>query len=258
LNYYIPIKDYSNKFFITSPTLINLLCYPKFNPVNYATKIKDLFSLDLKFVILEGNTVLYNNNILGKGCEGLVLKVENIKNEIMALKIKRTDSCRFSMKNEFDFYKLANKYKIGPKVYSYIVDMLLMEFLDGISIENWFLKTKLDSYSIKTIIINILNQCFILDKINLDHGQLNKLYNHIIISPDDLNCTIIDFESASTFRKVSNLTSAFQGLFFKGVISKQINKYIDYENKKNEFLKLLKGYKRNISKEKFDSLMSLI
>ena len=237
---------------------MSLICYPKFSTVNYATKIKDLFSLDLKFVILEGNTVLYNNNILGKGCEGLVLKVENIKNEIMALKIKRTDSCRFSMKNEFDFYKLANMYKIGPKVCSYTVDMLLMEFLEGISVENWFLKTKLDSYLIKKVVISILNQCFILDKINLDHGQLNKLYNHIIISPDDLKCTIIDFESASTIRKVSNLTSAFQGIFFKGIISKQIQKFINYENKKNEFLKLLKEYKKNISKENFDSIISLI
>src|SRR6476661_8748523 len=237
---------------------MNLICYPKFNSVNYARKIKDLCLLDLKFIILEGNTILYNNNILGKGCEGLVLKVENINNEIMALKIKRTDSCRFNMKNEFDFYNLANMYKIGPKVYSCTVDLLLMEFLEGTSIENWFLKTKLDSDLIKTIVISILNQCFILDKINLDHGQLNKLYNHIIISPDNLKCTIIDFESASSSRKVSNLTSAFQGLFFKGIISKQIQKFINYEYKKNEFLKLLKRYKRNISKENFESIISLI
>jgi putative serine/threonine protein kinase len=103
-----------------------------------------------------------------------------------------------------------------------------------------------------------LNQCFVLDQINLDHGQLNKLYNHIIISPDGLTCTIIDFESSSTSRKVSNLTSAFQGLFFKGIIAKQINKFIDYENKKMECLELLKEYKRNNSRENFDSLMSLI
>ena len=237
---------------------MNLLCYPRFSTLDYATKIKDLFLMDLKFVILEGSTVLHNNNILGKGCEGLVLKVENINNEFMALKIKRTDSCRFSMKNEFEFYKLANGYEIGPEVYSYNADMLLMEFLDGSSIENWFLKTKLDSYIIKTVIIDILSQCFILDKINLDHGQLNKLYNHIIISPGNLRCTIIDFESGSTSRRVSNLTSAFQGLLFKGIISRQINKFINYESKKDEFMEQLKEYKQNISKENFDSLMSLI
>ena len=248
----------SKKYYIKSPRLMNLICYPKFNAINYALKIKDLFTLHLKFVILEGNTMLYNNNILGKGCEGLVLKVETNENKVMAAKIKRTDSCRFSMKSEYDFYRFANIYEIGPKVYSCTDNILLMDFLEGISVENWFLETKLDSQMIKTVIIRILNQCFILDKMNLDHGQLNKLCNHIIIRPDDLKCTIIDFESSSTIRKVSNLTSAFQGLFFKGIISKKINSYINYENKKREFLKLLKIYKRNISKENFDSIISLI
>lgn len=248
----------SKKYSITTPDLMNLICYPKFNAVNYALKIKDLFELHIKFVILEGNTILYNNNILGKGCEGLVLKVENDENKTLAAKIKRTDSCRFSMRNEYDFYCLANMYAIGPKVYSYTDNILLMDFLEGVSIENWFLKTKLDSYMIKTVVISILNQCFILDKINLDHGQLNKLYNHIVIRPDDLKCTIIDFESASKSRRVSNLTSVFQGLFFRGLISKKINDCINYGNKKKEFLKLLKIYKNHISKENFDSILSLI
>jgi putative serine/threonine protein kinase len=238
--------------------VVDLLCYPKFSANNYLAKIKDFFSLNLKFVLLEGATVLYNKNILGKGCEGLVLKVEDVKNEIMALKIKRTDSCRFGMKPEFEYYKLANSYGIGPRVHCCTNDFLLMEYIDGLSIENWFSNAKLDRYLIKSVVANILNQCFVLDKISLDHGQLNKLYNHINISPDGLNCTIIDFESASTSRKVSNLTSAFQGLFFKGIISKQINKFIDYGNKKNDLLKSLKDYKKNISKEKFDSLMALI
>ncbi len=249
---------YSTKFFITSADLINVICYPHFDLIDYIKKVEDLLSLDLKFVILEGNTILYNDKILGKGCEGIVLKVQNIKEDFLALKIRRTDSCRITMKNEYDFYNLANRYNIGPIVYSYTANMLLMQFLEGLSIENWFLQTKLDSNMIKTVVIDILNQCFLLDKINLDHGQLNKLYNHIIVSPYDLKCTIIDFESASKLRRVSNLTSAFQGIFFKGVISRQIQKHINYENKKIEFLKLLQEYKRNISKDSFNSLISLI
>lgn len=250
--------DYSTKFFITSTDLINVLCYPRFNLIDYIKKIEDLLSLDLKYVVLEGNTILYNDKILGKGCEGVVLKVQNIKDELFALKIRRTDSCRITMKNEYDFYRLANTYKIGPIVYSYTVNMLLMQFLEGLSIEKWFLQTKLDSHMIKTVVIDILNQCFILDKMNIDHGQLNKLYNHVIVSPYDLKCPTIDFESASISRRVSNLTSAFQGLFFKGIISKQIQKHINYENKKIEFLKLLQEYKRNISEDNFNSIISLI
>ena len=249
---------YSTKFFITSTGLINVICYPHFDLTDYIKKVEDLISLDLKFVILDGNTIVCNNKILGKGCEGIVLKVQNNRDELLALKIRRTDSCRITMKNEYDFYKIANSYNIGPIVYSHTVNMLLMQFLEGLSIENWFLQTKLDSNMIKTVVFDILNQCFLLDKINLDHGQLNKLYNHVIVSPYDLKCTIIDFESASNLRRVSNLTSAFQGIFFKGVISRQIQKHIDYKSKKIEFLKLLQEYKRNMSKENFNSLVSLI
>jgi putative serine/threonine protein kinase len=254
----VPIPKHYNKFLFTSPKLVNLLCYPKFGVSDYSNRIKDLISLDIKFLFLEGDTVVNNNNVLGKGCEGLVLRVENDKSDKMALKVKRTDSCRLSMRNEFDLYMVANKFKIGPKVYSCTDNLLLMELINGMSVFDWFLKTRLDLYLIKTVAIDILTQCFVLDEINLDHGQLNRLNNHVIVSPGDLRCTIIDFESASQHRKVSNLTTAFQALFFKGNISKQISKFINYDHKKSDFMKLLKIYKDNICKENFDSIISLI
>ncbi|MDQ4073946.1 MAG: hypothetical protein M3162_06535 [Thermoproteota archaeon] len=255
---YVPIPEYYNKFLITSPELVNLLCYPKFSVSDYGDRMKDLASLDIKFLFLEGDTIVNNANIVGKGCEGLVFKVENDKSDRMALKVKRTDSCRLSMKNEFDLYMAANKIRIGPKVHSCTDNLLLMDLVDGISVYDWFSKTNLDPCSIKSVAIDVLTQCFVLDEINLDHGQLNRLNNHVIVSPDDLSCTIIDFESASQHRKVSNLTTAFQALFFKGTISKQISKFIDYENKKKDFMKLLKIYKDSICRESFDSIISLI
>ena len=59
-------------------------------------------------------------------------------------------------------------------------------------------------------------------------------------------------------RKASNLTSAFQGILFRGIISKKISEYINYKNKKCEFLQLLRIYKKDISKENYDSIIALI
>lgn len=250
--------DYSKKFIFSSSNLINLLCYPKFSFKEYLVRLDEIMSLNLKFAILEGNTVLNNVEILGKGTEGLVIKVKDTMDETMALKIKRTDSCRINMKKEFDLYKLVNKNNIGPKVYCSTKNLLLMEFIDGMSAIDWFMNTKLDIFLIKSVIYNILNQCYILDKLNIDHGQLNRLNNHIIISYDGSRCTIVDFETASNTRKVTNLTSAIQGLIFKGIISDQINKFINYKDKRTEFLGLLKLYKHQKSKENFDSILSLI
>lgn len=252
------MQEYSNKFVLSSANLIDLLCYPRFNTSDYYSRLNELRSLNLKFVILEGSTLIRALRILGKGSEGLVLKVQNTHSKTMALKIKRIDSCRTDMKNEFEFYQSVNRNHLGPKVYSYTKNTLLMEFVEGLSARNWFLKSKMNLELIRKIIINILTQCYTLDKLHIDHGQLNKLDNHVIISHRGSKCTIVDFESASCIRKVNNVTSAFQGLIFKGIISDQINKFANYDKKKVEFLNLLSRYKMDMSKKNFDSIIALI
>ena len=252
------MQGYSNKFVLSSANLIDLLCYPRFNTSDYYSRLSELRSLNLKFVILEGSTLIRAIRILGKGSEGLVLKVQNTHSKTMALKIKRIDSCRTDMKNEFEFYQSVNRNHLGPKVYSYTKNTLLMEFVEGLSARNWFLKSKMNLELIRKIVINILTQCYTLDKLRIDHGQLNKLDNHVIISHHGSKCTIVDFESASCIRKVNNVTSAFQGLIFKGIISDQINKFANYDKKRVEFLNLLSRYKMDMSKKNFDSIIALI
>jgi len=252
------MQEYSNKFVLSSSNLIDLLCYPRFNTSDYYSRLNELRSLNLKFVILEGSTLIRALRILGKGSEGLVLKVQNTHSKTMALKIKRIDSCRTDMKNEFEFYQSVNRNHLGPKVYSYTKNTLLMEFVEGLSARNWFLKSKMNLELIRKIVINILTQCYTLDKLRIDHGQLNKLDNHVIISHRGSKCTIVDFESASCIRKVNNVTSAFQGLIFKGIISDQINKFANYDKKRVEFLNLLSRYKMDMSKKNFDSIITLI
>src|SRR5687768_15518890 len=169
----------------------------------------------------------------------------------MALKIKRNDSCRTDMKNEFEFYQRINRSHLGPRVYSYTKNALLMEFIEGLSARNWFLKSKMNLDLIRKIIINILTQCYTLDK-------LHTFDNHVIISHCGLKCIIVDFESASCIRKVNNVTSAYQGLIIKGIISDQINKFINYDKKRVEFLNLLSRYKMDKSRKNFDSIIALI
>ena len=252
------MTNFSNKFVLSSHKLVDLLCYPKFSADEYQSRISELRSLNIKFIILEGSTILNSVNILGKGNEGLVLKVSDITNNTMAVKIRRTDSCRIAMENEFNFYKYVNLHNIGPNAYLHTKNILLMECVEGLPAGKWFLssKTKLDL--VRPVVIDILNQCYKLDVMGIDHGQLSKLDNHIIISPDGSKCTIVDFESASRKRKVNNVTSALQGLIFKGLISEQVNAILNYENKQSELLNLLSIYKHEKCRKNFDSILSLI
>lgn len=252
------MTEFSNKFILSSYRLTDLFCYPKFCNNDYYNRMGEMRSLSIKYVILEGNTTLNNNHILGKGSEGLVLKVQDINDKIKAVKIRRTDSNRIDVKNEYYLYQHVNKYDIGPKVHLYTRNILLMEYLEGLSAKNWFMSFNSDTTILRNVIINILNQCYRLDKIGIDHGQLNKLDNHVIISSDGSKCTIVDFESASSIRRVNNVTSALQGLLFNGIISRQINNFINFEKNGHNILGKLKAYKSDKSRENFDSIVALI
>lgn len=252
------MTEFSNKFVLSSSKLVDLLCYPRFSADEYRARIDELLSLNIKFVILEGPTVLNSVNILGKGNEGLVLKVLDYANNPKAIKIRRTDSCRHEMANEFNFYKYVNMYNIGPKVHLHTKNILLMECIEGLPARKWFFSPRSNIDLVRRIIIDILNQCFKLDEMGIDHGQLNKLDNHVIISADGSKCTIVDFESASSKRKVNNVTSAIQGLILKGYISEQVNAFHSYDNSRTEFLNLLSVYKHEKCRKNFEQILTLI
>ena len=55
----------------------------------------------------------------------------------------------------------------------------------------------------------------------MDHGELSNLSKHVIVGK---KTTIIDFESSSMDRKVSNVTSATQALYIGSGISKIISR----------------------------------
>jgi putative serine/threonine protein kinase len=70
--------------------------------------------------------------------------------------------------------------------------------------------------------------------------------------------SIVDFESASTKRKPSNVTSASQALLLSGgSISKIICKFI--EKKEDEFLlNRLKKYKKRKNRQNFENILSIV
>ena len=84
------------------------------------------------------------------------------------------------------------------------------------------MKGKGSASKLKSVIKKTLEDCYNLDKIGLDHGELSSISKHVIVGKS--KTTIIDFESSSTKRRVSNVTSATQGIFIGSGISKSIKK----------------------------------
>jgi len=175
------------------------------------------------------------------------------KKKVFALKIRRTDSPRKTMKNEAFLLQIANGVNVGPRLIQYSKNFLVMEFIEGGKIIDWVneLNTK-NSKMLKIIIKKILLDCFYLDQIGLDHGELSVLDKHVLIA--NKKPTIIDFESSSINRKTSNVSSATQAILIGTGLARIIRKKTDIP-RRDKIIKLVRNYKKSKTQESFDQLL---
>ena len=232
-----------------------ILGYPKATKTELSKRYSELKKLGITGVLFEGETILNNINVLGKGYVGVVVLSKLHKKDV-ALKIRRIDSSRKEMKNEAKLLKLANKSGVGPKLIDSSKNFLIMEYLDGKKISDWVsqLKGKGSAVKLRIVIRQVLEDCYKLDTIHLDHGELSYIHKHVIVGKSPC---IIDFESASTNRRTSNVTSATQSIFIGSVLSNMVKKIIKVPTKK-KMIPSLKKYKHDQSRENFDDILKIL
>jgi len=176
-----------------------------------------------------------------------------------ALKVRRLDANRSNMEQEVGLHKIANSVGIGPEIFGHSKNIILMEFVEGLSIIDWITQddNASDHKIVLRVLLDILEQCYLLDTIHLDHGQLSYLDHHVIIS-NSYKVTLIDFESSSTRRRTSNVTCAAQSLLLSGFIPRRINDVLFLQNKKERLIKTLRLYKSCQTRASFDKLLHLL
>ena len=240
---------------ITEPPYSDIWVYPRGTKAQIKSRIKELEDLGVESISFQGSLELGTINILGKGYVGMVV-LGKIGRKKVAVKIRRNDSPRENLKKEAELLKIINKHRIGPKLVAFSKNFLVMEYLDGEKIGNWVngLKKKEGSSQLKLIIKKILEDCYSLDRIGLDHGELSNLTKHVIVGK---KTTIIDFESSSMNRKVSNVTSATQALCIGSGISKIIG-HVYKIPKKQKMITVLRRYKQEETRESFESLLAVL
>ena len=231
-----------------------LLTYPLFNQDTFESRINELLSLDINGIFSFGNVQLKKICILGKGSVGLVT-LARFKMKYFALKIRRTDANRTNMFDEVVYQSLANSVGIGPFLVNFSDNFILMEFIKGSNIVDWYNSVRTSNERILKCTALILEQCYLLDCLKLDHGQLNRLDRHIIISKDD-RPTILDFETSSAMRRVSNITSVAQSIFLHGPIYSRLRDSIKKD--RTQIMKNIKDYKIQMNHEKFKKILNLL
>ena len=247
---FISIKKFSEEPYS------NILGYPNATKRQIKSRIIELEKLKIKSICLEGPTTLGNLAILGKGYVGVVVIAKKGNKEV-ALKIRRTDSQRKNMKNESVLLKLVNSVKVGPKMIDVSKNFLVMEYLEGEKFSEWInlLKGVGSAKKLKTTIKSILEDCYRLDQIGFDHGELSNISKHVIVGKT--KASLIDFESSSTNRKPSNVTSITQAFFIGSGNAKKAQKI--YKNPpKEKIIEVLKQYKQEKTRENFEKLLKIL
>jgi len=158
------------------------------------------------------------------------------------------------MRHEAEMLKKANSVGVGPKLLDFTENFLLMQYIGGKLLPEWLNETENQSL-VKKILRNLLQQCFKLDQIGLDHGELSNASKHLIIDSKN-KPYILDFETASDGRKPANLTSLAQYLFISKPISEKIANIIG-EIDRQRLVDALRKYKREKTEENFEGVLEV-
>jgi len=234
-----------------------IICYPKVNTEEFGKKVAEMRHLGVEALRFEGSKKIGNIHVLGKGYVGIVVLTKTVSG-LAALKIKRTDSGRFGMQHEAEVLRKVNVVGVGPKLLGFSENLLLMEFVDGTPFPLWVqdLAETEDARLVARRVLNeILEQCWRLDEVGVDHGELSNAPKHIIVCVDGGVC-ILDFESASDQRRVSNVTSVCHYLFLKGSIAETVRRKVVDVNSVS-LLEALRAYKKDRTLNNFKIVLKV-
>ena len=247
---FIPIKKFYKEPYS------KILGYPKASKAQLKSRINELEKLEIKSISLTGPTTIGKLAILGKGYVGVVVIGKKRTKEV-AIKIRRLDAPRSEMKSEAKLLKIVNSVNVGPKLFDVSKNFLVMELLDGEKIGDWVnnLSGRGSVNRLKTNLRSVLEDCYRLDQIGFDHGELSSISKHVIISKS--KATLIDFESSSISRRTSNVTSITQAVFIGSGITKKIYRMYKVPSKE-KIIKFLRKYKEEKSRESFDELLTTL
>lgn len=232
-----------------------ILCYPVSDEREAKRRLRQLKELNVNSITLQGKTEISGLPILGKGCVSIVVRT-NLNGRSLALKIRRVDANRASMDHEVEMSMLANSIGVGPRIHSHTSDMVLMDYATGTDLTTWLRSVKGPGTTlrIRKILRGLLRQCFMMDQLGLDHGQLSNLRKHVIVGR---KLVILDFESSSSSRRTSNVTSSAQYLFVGGPISRRVRRFMrlqDYD----AIIDSLREYKSTKNEESFTSFLQQV
>jgi HemK-related putative methylase len=259
----IVFSSLTNKEIINRMILNNLLRYKELE--KYHIFFEDLYVYLIKKSVLLKKLEkkgIYNLEYFTKGHRGLLFRADYkskkaVKPKNVVIKIKNPKSkAENRIKNEVNFIKLLNKYNIAPRLLLNDKDYFIYEYVEGLFFPQ-FVKELLNKFGDKsriiTIIKNIFNQLYILDKLRIDKEEMHHPYKHIVINKNN-KPVLLDFERCHKVKKPKNVTQFCQYLISKSTLRLLKNNNID----KNKIIDLTKKYKKSYDKKVIEKISNAL
>lgn len=235
----------------------DVICYPIYDFDEFNNRIEELEKLHVESIDFVGRKRVRNVPVLGKGCVGIVVVAQR-EGKKVALKIRRRDADRSSMQHEAQMLTKANKVDIGPRLLEITDNFLLMEYIQGPLLPTWVELLEGDEVvkRLRKVLLRVMEQAWALDQIGLDHGELSRAPKHIIVKQVDTP-VILDFESASISRRLSNVSSISQFLFLGSSLAELVQRRLGFTNR-DRLVAALKAYKRKGDRSSFDEVLGVL
>lgn len=182
---------------------------------------------------------------LARGKRGEVY-TEKYKGKRVVIKRERAGSTAINrLENEAYWLKKLNKKKIGPRFIKLEQGNLVMEYVQGEPIGEYLAKKKLT----KALVKEVLEQCRIMDELQVNKLEMNHPTKHIIIKKGKVRrktVVMIDFERCKQTEKPKNVTQFCQ----------YVLKYKGFQRKKIK--QVLQQYKKSYSEKDYQELLRVL
>ena len=233
---------------------ISVVCYPRGSLTEIEKRILQLKSLRVEALDFCGKASAFEVPVLGKGYVGIVV-VAHVGGERFALKMRRIDADRTGLEHEADMLKKANLADVGPRFVGVSKDFLLSQLIDGDLLYQW-LQMHRDRVTMRTVLTDVLEQCWRLDEVGLDHGELSKAPKHLLVDKAG-KPYIVDFETSSIERKVANVTAVSQFLFQGQSDVARVFTETYGERDRLRLIEALRKYKKDRNRLYFEAILSV-
>ncbi|ADI32323.1 serine/threonine protein kinase [Staphylothermus hellenicus] len=224
-----------------------ILCFPKTSCSLYEKRLLILKKSGFDYVVETGKNIL-GYRAIGKGYSSIIVLAHNKFYGYGALKIRRLDSRRSSLGYEGMILDYLDKTLLAPQLYLWSDEFIFMEYLDPqkcIGIDKIITQNlvRKDKKRIMKLLKKVILALYLIDKLNIDHGELNRPYDHLYIC-EDKYVKIIDWESSS-YRKPHNLTMFMSFLLYRYNRREELMSLLGLN--RDQIVKLLKNYKKTLS-----------